>query len=125
MNRSFNPPPWKLDGDVIRDASGGVVISAFNPCNTAVRKMIVEAVNTLAALKEAGDRLGRHYTPEAILTNPLFTEHQVEIFTLKSYEQVRDLLRRVARCLEHYHLTGDRETALLREVRETLGEDRP
>ena len=47
MNRSFNPPPWKLDGDVIRDASGGVVISAINPCNTAVRKMIVEAVNTL------------------------------------------------------------------------------
>ena len=125
MNRSFNPPPWKLDGDVIRDASGGVVISAFNPCNTAVRKMIVESVNTLAALREAGDRLGRHYTPEAILTNPLFTEHQVEIFTLKSYEQVRDLLRRVANCLEHYHLTGDRENALLREVRETLGEDRP
>lgn len=125
MNRSFNPPPWKLVGDTIRDASGGVVISAFNPCNTAVRKMIVESVNALAALKEAGDRLGRHYTPEAILANPLFTEHQVEIFTLKSYEQVRDLLRRVARYLEHYHLTGDRENALLREVRETLGEDRP
>ena len=122
MDRSFNPPPWKLDGDVIRDASGGVVISAINPCNTAVRKMIVESVNAMAALKEAGDKLGRYYTPEAILTNPLFTEHQVEIFTLKSYEQVRDLLRRLAHCLEHYHLTGDRETALLREVRETLAE---
>ena len=30
-----------------------------------------------------------------------------------------------ARCLEHYHLTGDRENALLREVRETLGKEEP
>ena len=126
MNRSFNPPPWKLDGDVIRDASGGVVISAINPCNTAVRKMIVESVNTLAALKDAGDKLGRYYTPEAILANPPWKSGEIEVFTLKSYEQVRDLLRRVADCLARYHLTGDRETALLREVRETLGkEDRP
>ena len=122
MDRSFNPPPWKLDGDVIRDASGGVVISAINPCNTAVRKMIVESVNTLAALKEAGDKLGRYYTPEAILANPPWKSGEIEVFTLKSYEQLRDLLRRVANCLARYHLTGDRENALLREVRETLAE---
>ena len=125
-SRSFNPPPWKLYGDTILDASCDVVISAFNPCNTAVRKMIVESVNTLAALKEAGDKLGRYYTPEAILANPPWAKQQAEIFTLKSYEQLRDLLRRVADCLARYHLTGDRETALLREVRETIGkEDRP
>lgn len=69
-SRGFNPPPWKLDGDTIRDVNGDVVISSINPCNTAVRKMIVESVNTLAALKEAGDKLGRYYTPEAILANP-------------------------------------------------------
>lgn len=120
--KCFNPPPWKLDGDTIRDVNGDVVISAINPCNTAVRKMIVESVNTMAALKEAGDKLGRYYTPEAILSNPPWAKQQAEIFTLKSYEQLRDLLRRVAHCLEHYHLTGDRETALLREVRETLAE---
>ena len=126
MDRSFNPPPWKLDGDTIRDASGGVVISAINPCNTAVRKMIVESVNAMAALKEAGDKLGRYYTPEAILANPPWKSGEIEVFTLKSHEQLRDLLRRLANCLEHYHLTGDRENALLREVRETLGkEDRP
>lgn len=122
MNRSFNPPPWKLDGDTIRDASGGVVISAINPCNTAVRKMIVESVNTLAALKDAGEKLGRYYTPEAILANPPWKSGEIEVFTLKSYEQVRDLLRRVAHCLEHRHLAGDVENALLREVRETLAE---
>ncbi len=126
MSKCFNPPPWKLYGDTILDASCDVVISAFNPCNTAVRKMIVESVNTLAALRDAGDKLGRYYTPEAILANPPWKSGEIEVFTLKSYEQLRDLLRRVAHCLEHYHLTGDRETALLREVRETIGkEDRP
>lgn len=123
VNEMLYPPPWKLDGDVIRDASGGVVISSINPCNTAVRKMIVESVNAMAALKEAGDKLGRYYTPEAILANPPWKSGEIEVFTLKSFEQVRDLLRRVANCLERYHLTGDRETALLREVRETLGKE--
>ena len=123
MSKCFNPPPWKLDGDVIRDVNGDVVISAINPCNTAVRKMIVESVNAMAALKEAGDKLGRYYTPEAILANPPWKSGEIEVFTLKSYEQLRDLLRRVAHCLEHYHLTGDRETALLREVRETIGKE--
>ena len=123
MYRSFNPPPWKLDGDTIRDVNGNVVISSINPCNTAVRKMIVESVNAMAALKEAGDKLGRYYTPEAILANPPWKSGEVEVFTLKSHEQLRDLIRRLAAVLETYHVGDDRENALLREVRETIGKE--
>jgi len=66
MDRSFTPPPWKLDGDVIRDASGGVVISAFNPCNTAVRKMIVERMEAEDVMQGFWDHPAREIVRRAV-----------------------------------------------------------
>lgn len=44
-----NPRPWRLDGVTIRDAFGGVVMSAINPANMDTRRLIVRAVNALDA----------------------------------------------------------------------------
>lgn len=49
---SANPTPWRIEGDTIRDASGGVVVSALNPCNMSTRRLIVDAVNERDTLKQ-------------------------------------------------------------------------
>ena len=124
MNK-HSPTPWRVRPhlpdahfETIADANDATVgtVTLFENA-----RMIVESVNTMAAFREAGDKLGRYYTPKAILANPPWKSGEVEAFTLKSHEQLRDLLRRVAHCLKHRHLAGDIENALLREVRETLG----
>jgi len=52
-----HPTPWHLQGYTIRDAEGGVVVSAIAPCNMATRRQIVDAVNgstgNMAAMREA------------------------------------------------------------------------
>ncbi len=40
-----HPTPWHLQGYTIRDAKGGVVVSAIAPCNMATRRQIIKAVN--------------------------------------------------------------------------------
>ena len=47
-----HPTPWRIEGDTIRDAAGGVVVSALNPCNMSTRRKIVDAVNEHDALKQ-------------------------------------------------------------------------
>ena len=123
MSKCFNPLPWKLDGEVVRDAQNGVVVSSINPCGMATRRLIVESVNAWTALKDAGEKLGRNYTPEAVLANAPWGKGEIEVFTLKSYEQLRDLIRRLAQALQMARLEGfggPKREALLDEARETL-----
>ena len=40
-------------------------------------------------------------------------------------DRLRDIVRRLADNLSRYHLVGERESALLREARAAIGEDRP
>ena len=49
---SAHPTPWRIEGDTIRDAAGGVVVSAINPCGMSTRRLIVDAVNEHDALKQ-------------------------------------------------------------------------
>ncbi len=47
-----HPTPWRIEGDTIRDAAGGVVVSALNPCTMSTRRKIVDAVNEHDTLKQ-------------------------------------------------------------------------
>ena len=47
-----HPTPWRIEGDTIRDAAGGVVVSALNTCTMSTRRKIVDAVNEHDALKQ-------------------------------------------------------------------------
>ena len=42
-----SPRPWRVEGNTIWDAEGGVVVSALNPCDRATRRLIVDAVNQI------------------------------------------------------------------------------
>lgn len=53
MSMPASPRPWKLAGNTIWDADGGVVVSALNPCDRATRRLIVAAVNEREAVREA------------------------------------------------------------------------
>ena len=46
------PRPWRIEGQAIWDADGMCIVSAFNPANMATRRLIVEAVNGRAALRD-------------------------------------------------------------------------
>ena len=48
--KGLPPRPWRLDGATIRDAEGGVVVSALNPAGMGARRLIVKAVNGLGGL---------------------------------------------------------------------------
>ena len=51
------PRPWRLEGEAIRDAEGGVVVSALNPANKETRALIVRAVNGREDLLKAREML--------------------------------------------------------------------
>ena len=51
------PRPWRLEGEAIRDAEGGVVVSALNPANMETRALIVRAVNGRDDLLKAREML--------------------------------------------------------------------
>lgn len=74
-----HPIPWELVGQTIRDANGGVVVSAINPCDMGTRKMIVAAVNefettskNLECAKKRALYIARNYTkPNSLVGNML------------------------------------------------------
>lgn len=74
-----HPTPWELVGHTIRDANGGVVVSAINPCGMGTRKMIVAAANVLPTMNEALEcakkkalYISRNYsTPNSLTGNML------------------------------------------------------
>lgn len=47
-----SPRPWRVEGNTIWDAEGGVVVSALNPCDRATRRLIVDAVNERDCLRD-------------------------------------------------------------------------
>ena len=97
--------PWRLEGEAIRDAEGGVVVSALNPANMETRALIVRAVNGREDLLKAREML------------------QAECRGLAAEaDRMADLVRRLADNLERFHIHGDRDNALLREARKALGE---
>ena len=99
------PRPWRLEGEAIRDAEGGVVVSALNPANMETRALIVRAVNGRDDLLKAREML------------------QAECRGLAAEaDRMADLVRRLADNLERFHIHGDRDNALLREARKALGE---
>ncbi len=99
------PRPWRLEGEAIRDADGGVVVSALNPANMETRALIVRAVNGRDDLLKAREML------------------QAECRGLAAEaDRMADLVRRLADNLERFHIHGDRDNALLREARKALGE---
>ena len=99
------PRPWRLEGEAIRDADGGVVVSALNPANMETRALIVRAVNGREDLLKAREML------------------QAECRGLAAEaDRMADLVRRLADNLERFHIHGDRDNALLREARKALGE---
>ena len=99
------PRPWRLEGEAIRDAEGGVVVSALNPANMETRALIVRAVNGRDDLLKAREVL------------------QAECRGLAAEaDRMADLVRRLADNLERFHIHGDRDNALLREARKALGE---
>jgi hypothetical protein len=52
MSAEASPRPWRVEGNTIWDAEGGVVVSALNPCDRATRRLIVDAVNECDRLRE-------------------------------------------------------------------------
>ena len=51
------PRPWRLEGETIRDREGVVVMSALNPANMEMRRLIVEAVNERDRLRDLVRRM--------------------------------------------------------------------
>jgi len=99
------PRPWRLEGEAIRDREGGVVMSAINPANMETRALIVRAVNER----------------DTIINAHVILSGEVRELAAEA-EKLKDLVKRLAHNLEHYHLTGDRERALLREAKEAIEE---
>ena len=102
-----SPRPWRLTGQTIRDAEGGVVMSAINPADMETRRLIVEAVN---------EHVARHRMIDVETLDHVASER----------DRLRDLVRRLADALDTFPAIEDHEIDLLREAREALEEgDRP
>ena len=95
------PRPWHIEGETIRDRENGVVMSAINPANMETRSLIVRAVNER----------------DTIINAHVILSGEVRELAAEA-EKLKDLVKCLAHNLEHYHLTGDRERALLREAKE-------
>ena len=66
MSMPASPRPWKLAGNTIWDADGGVVVSALSPCDRATRRLIVDAVNDRDHLRDLVRRFCDLFTPGTI-----------------------------------------------------------
>jgi hypothetical protein len=81
MSAEASLRPWRVEGNTIWDAEGGVVVSALNPCDRATRRLIVDAVNerdrlcdlvrrlvdSLQGIMDAADGKGEGVLDEALL----------------------------------------------------------
>ena len=68
-----SPTPWRLTGQTIRDAEGGVVMSAINPADMETRRLIVAAVNERDRLRDIMRGL------VAILETITLEDHEIEL----------------------------------------------
>lgn len=122
-----SPTPWRIDGQTIRDAEGGVVMSALNPASMATRRLIVEAVNERDRLREERDKLDE-------VAASLQRSRDA---ALADADRLRDIVRRLAEYIRLGHCNevhidyADRPSYhvraadLLEEASEAIGEDAP